>query len=845
MSQFVGAAFATASGLSQADVAVGGKITEGALGTLTGNFLAPITRILEAGANVVVPTALPPVGTVIDAYYRNYLGYEDTRDLLRLHGVNWGGDFDDGLIKWGWNRTIKCGEPQVQPYQAAHYVHCGILSNQNFNDIADHHGLTRQWQKRAMLATVDIPDVPSVFRQFRLGIIPFEEYDKWLNANGLHDVSRRVFARDISAAIPYADVVSMLDRGTLPPLRATANINAGVYQQNDDLQAAALASLPQVSIQDIYTLARFGAADVTELRAAGLLSEYPSGWGSWIAAASESHLISEGTPAAVNGNQVTHGQIAWAAHWKPVDVAQMARFRSQTLAIAAGWTPPVNTELVGVSDVDVMQAMRTTGVLPQWRGNGILDTYTQFGMRELLQIAEHTTYDQAEYLRRGLLDGYSPSDASSFAASLAVRVKDYREPWFRGERNRTGATLASDCVTSLGFQGLQSDLIRDQLSIMGFTGQEIAALEDREVRALAVRDATAIPRADERERQQLPARYAMLLVQQWVHGGGSDPALIGTLAQLGWRYTTITAWMQESRQALLTQKWQRLYAEQQADIRQATVRLRAAAESSYRMGLTDSQALISLLVQSGMPAPAAQLALMTLDSEISAAAVKVEIAALEKRFESGSVNAAQGLQLLQSLGITQSASQRYIAEWQQRLKSNHHITSAGEILTWVSQGLMSDDAALLRLEALGWSGMDAKLALAKAEATLHKSQAASAKASVSNRQRQIAALQKINKEHEASIKANESAIKKAASLSTVKKWTTTKVVGLPWTIEWFQAAGYTPVDAAKYLVEWGFADTVFDYLPGTQDAIKAEQAGSETAATKPKASKSAPPPTQP
>jgi hypothetical protein len=812
---------------------LGGKVTEGALGSLVGNFLAPITRILEIGMNMMVPTAIAPAGTVIDAMYRGYLGRQDFMASIRAHGITPEQALEDRratLVDHTWWAAIEAGRPRLDMTTTARLRLGRAVTDNYWIDIARHNGVLDGETQGYILDSISPPDPAAVLTQYRLDLATPAQLAYAFKFSGTAEPNRREAIAHQSAVIAYADVSAWSDRGTLSRARAAAHLSAGAYRHPADIAAGAVSGLPLVERDDIVYLARSGASP-EGMAQSDLLAEYPVSWGTWIAGLSGSHPVSDGMPVASSGGAVTTDQISWAAGWVPVDPQTMARYRSITLAVDAGWLPPDGIPWLPVTNEGVKRSLRQAAVHPAWRDSFVVASYSLLGVRELVQIAEHLqTLGPADYLQRALLDGYSPSDAQLYAQGIAARVLDYVRPWLHAEAVRPGSNLATEAATATGYGGAIAAAVQPLLAALGFADNDISRIAAAEVDRRTLGQMLAVPTAADRETDNGPIRLAAELVGQWVHGGLPMQSLTEQLTGYGYTVESISWMATIASQSLVTQYWRERYMETQAQHRTAVARLLSANETAYRAGLLTDQQLSSAMLQAGYDYAAAQVLLASIKVEVEVQWAKTEIALIERQYSAGVLTAAGSLARMSAIGVTASAAQRYISEWTSRQSPGHHQTSAQQILGWVGQGLMPQSVAQQRLTALGWTGTDAHLALASAEGKLAKSEAASARAATMARQKQVKALAKINGQLQSQIEKNQASIKKAVSLGTLKKWLTKGVVGLPYAIEWFQLAGYTPVNAGQYLTDWGYGDRVTDYLPGIADSLRSLASNVETVA---------------
>jgi hypothetical protein len=132
-----------------------------------------------------------------------------------------------------------------------------------------------------------------------------------------------------------------------------------------------------------------------------------------------------------------------------------------------------------------------------------------------------------------------------------------------------------------------------------------------------------------------------------------------------------------------------------------------------------------LLEKIGWERSDASSTLQAIDICVATATAKGAVANVKKRYQKGGINEQQAREVLAAAGIVQSRIDSYLASWAAPVEPPAPQARAAQILRWVGQGLMSQEAAL-RLETTRVEGDDRDLQLRAAVAELARREAQAA-----------------------------------------------------------------------------------------------------------------------
>jgi hypothetical protein len=214
------------------------------------------------------------------------------------------------------------------------------------------------------------------------------------------------------------------------------------------------------------------------------------------------------------------------------------------------------------------------------------------------------------------------------------------------------------------------------------------------------------------------------------------------------------------------------YAERLGELKRLRADRRKAVLDNYLVGTTDRDGAIRGMQDEFFDADMAGREIEIADQTIARGIVDRQIKAVRETFMRGNITAPAAYGALVNLGITVPRANQYVLEWRWDRTEAVRSLQTGEILSLLKNGLLSPQAALLRLGNLGWNSPDALLEVTLVEKELaaaaqHAAAIAAAK-SAAESARTLAAQQRQAAKDDAAAARLETAEAKAAAAAEAK-----------------------------------------------------------------------------
>jgi hypothetical protein len=766
------------------------------------SFLGPINNLMTVGANFIAPLQLPPFGAVIDCYHKGQVGPNDFLTWGRISGMWVGNEDDNRRLPGMWRSIVAAAKPRFSPYEAVNLIQRGLYNELQFPDTCKWAGMLEQWQQDAIRHSTNTLDASAVLEQYRLDTFDGAWCEQQISWGGYAESDRYTFLTESQAVQPATEVSKWFRQGRVSGDLAANHIAAGRNTNPAVHAALSYSDVIAPNYQTIGKLVQLGLLGPSENFSTTLMLEYPFEWQTWFGAISDGVSLDNVIPLGNGSNQWTNAQLNWASHWRILTVQEVTRWRDIQRAGAAGLAEYQNIGTVEITDGSVTEACRQEGILPYYRPFVVAASYTPFGHREILQVGEYAGLTAQQLLGYCKLDGFSDTNATLMATALGRHIRYLTGPWFKSEPNRWNLQGISDFIELFLYGQIDTGSFSQGLMLRGFEANEIAII----VNNIAYHQ-SVVPRIDgiaelKKLAWSATGTSAKALIQTWLYGGYTDAQIQTVLAGYGLAQWEVLAIMEMERVQLAASKQREIYNFQQRLQMEAQTKTWARILSSVQSGLTDGPTAINLLVTAGD-----SLAHATAEVNVTLAAVHERhvgsiVDIIHKAYMGGQLSAAGSAQQLLRLGLVQPAVTELVTTWTAELGPNHHVMSASDILRYVKEGLLPAATAGQMLTNLGWSGMEAKLALAEAESALVKGQAATAKASAAQRAAAAKQLLATAKALQAQQKATVKAAQQYVSMGTLKTWFQQGIVDEQYVREWFAASNYPVAAVDGFIDSW-------------------------------------------
>lgn len=791
---------------------VGGQLLSGAVSSFTSH----ITQLGAAAINVLAPTNMPTPGAVIDVFNKGLVNADDLDAIMRVNGIHVNAD-SQYVPPRVWSAVVDAARPRIDPSTAAVWFRSGLCDITFFGSCCQYAGMSDSVEQQGILQSALPIDAATVVEQQRLGSIDATTAAEWIQLGGYAEDLRYNWLFDQTAVESPTEMARWARRGIVSWDRVTAHIDAGKHLELPVQQALLNSDLEPPQTVQILQLAQRGCVGPSDPVRTGLLAEYPFEWESWFHALSTGDSVDAVVPTALSASEWTKSRMDWAAHWRILQPAEVARWRDMSRAADAGWVNPTGQQLLSITDDDVRESGRQSALLPAYRDLEVAATYTHVGFRQLLQVAEFATVSHQQLVARTKLDGFSDADSELMAAALEQRVRLYHDPYVHSEDVKERQTVVGQTVDFARWGMLSDQDSKLRLLQLGYRDDEIDILV-KDAKSASVegglhQSATELKRLA----WSAGATAAKAKITQWRYGAITSGQLYDALALYGITQAEATWIMQAEAQEQLAANAKELYDFNHRQSLEAQSKVFAATIQSLEQGLIDGPTAIGNLVLAGdQPQHAAAVVSATL-ARIHARHVAAIVGSVRKAYESGAIDRGAAGSQLARVGIVATAVAEYLNTWDAEIGPNHHADTAGQIIGHVKTGLMQPAQARQRLSNLGWTGTDAAVELAAAEAALVKGKRAAAKAATQQRAAAAKSLMQAAKQLESERKATLKQAQQYVSQSTLKTWFQQKIIGEDYVREYFQAIGYPDAVVSTTIDSWRHPPKPVP--PGTPSAI--------------------------
>lgn len=265
-----------------------------------------------------------------------------------------------------------------------------------------------------------------------------------------------------------------------------------------------------------------------------------------------------------------------------------------------------------------------------------------------------------------------------------------------------GATQITDAditaiLTANGYSQVTAPYVRDLL---------YSTVSMRHVRTFIATGTTSLPE-----------------VAGWLMDGGQRPDLAMRTAQ-----------------ALFLEEQAKLNAPIQRVIDKARERLIRSIEQAYAVGTLNADDATAELVANGLPEPVAVTTLSAIDIDANNRLVQYVVTRTRSEVFSGIITPAIGRTRLIAAGIAAPRAAMYAAEWETKFSPRRKTLATSQVLRYLRKGYITRDAAVVRLQNIGWSNADMLLLLADVQSQIASDASkviAAAEASAAKEQRAI------------------------------------------------------------------------------------------------------------
>jgi hypothetical protein len=159
------------------------------------------------------------------------------------------------------------------------------------------------------------------------------------------------------------------------------------------------------------------------------------------------------------------------------------------------------------------------------------------------------------------------------------------------------------------------------------------------------------------------------------------------------------------------------YDQINAEQTELTKKIRAEAREvnlrRYEIGAVTREFAVVLLTGEQCNAASASALCDITDARLNTTIIEEQIESLERGFMAGKVGVQQVNISMTALGITPIRQAQYLVRWQWKRTEQRTMLSTGEVLQLMKDGLITPQAAQIRLVNLGWDNGDALLEIAR------------------------------------------------------------------------------------------------------------------------------------
>jgi len=783
-------------------------ITIDILGSLAGTVhsaLAPISTSAGYAAWKIAPTQIPPAGALVGAYHAGAISDEDFTSAVGFLGFSSDPFPGAEIASRAWRSVVAAAKPQLSIQDAVQAYSIGAISRDWYRFVLTRKGFKEDWEASLYDTLAHRPNAMQVQRMQRLGINPPGGIEHWWDLAGMNSPGgkelRQFISLDRHVWTP-AECVSLINRGLMDRQDAVRNLHADgfvdVNQRSNVLQLGY--DIP--TFNDVVDLASYNVFDLGGIGFQELLAEYPNGLQNLVALTGKDAMLNSIAVVPGNAGGVSQAQIDWANHWAklPVSMAAIIRDRVRPDNIAE-WRE-LYPNIQPFTDDNVRYWAKAAGYHPSIRDQVLAGSYARVNSRQLLWAAEYGNWTRAQLIGVLRSESFAPHDANLLADALQLRVLAMRLPFTEGLWKQQRDRVAYNYVEMFKDNLVTRDQASAGLKDLGMPEDRIPRTLDDAARVKLGEDAIKAQRkledlADRTKLQQVDAVIARFKARDM-----SRALATRQLETLGLRPEQVTEVLNA---AVQTERARRATArhEQMQRLRlEATSRHIRAVEESYANGLLLRPVALGLLTQAGLDANTSNALLSSQEAQQNLAEAKRVIAATRSQFLSGSLSQAEALTLLARGGLTPDAAASRILYWRLQVHTRHRVEAAEKVLRWVQKGLLPVAAARQRLLNLGWSEVDAALALAESEATLRSLQSHAIDAAAKRRSSAIAQLSKLQKSHESQVKSLQSRARQVLPRATLAKWYKNGTVGKEYAIKTLIAQGEPKDIAELYIEDW-------------------------------------------
>lgn len=223
----------------------------------------------------------------------------------------------------------------------------------------------------------------------------------------------------------------------------------------------------------------------------------------------------------------------------------------------------------------------------------------------------------------------------------------------------------------------------------------------------------------------------------------------------------------------------------------------------YHNGFFTEDEAAGRLVDLGWDLQAAKAAIAAQNYKLMNETIEQGIAAIKRDWMGGRTSAEEALQRMQRLGVRPEHASQLITRFINVRGESRVMASSSRVIDWYKAGLMDQATATQRLLNLGWTNVDALLAVAKANRDVAIAQQ---KLAASELQRQNAAAKTLQQNYErlqAAVRSTQARMRAVTPVATLKKWVVKGIISCAEFVDRLIAAGFEPAVANDYLRELG------------------------------------------